>query len=87
MKRTESASAGVWCAALALTLGVEAQENPLPIPVFPFGAVYFRKSNPPEQDWERDHKTAAHSVHWNHLSVEAAPLKAGLVCHPPSPVP
>src|SRR5438552_7904334 len=28
-------------------------------PVFPFGAVYFRKSNPPEQDWERDHKTAA----------------------------
>ena len=27
--------------------------------MFPFGAVYFRKSNPPEQDWERDHKTAA----------------------------
>ena len=31
----------------------------MPNPVFPFGAVYFRKSNPPEQDWERDHKTAA----------------------------
>src|SRR5207245_11006892 len=29
------------------------------IPVFPYGAVYFRKSNPPEQDWARDHQTAA----------------------------
>jgi beta-galactosidase len=28
-------------------------------PVFPYGAVYFRKSNPPEQDWARDHSTAA----------------------------
>src|SRR2546428_6398021 len=28
-------------------------------PVFPYGAVYFRKSNPPEQDWARDHQTAA----------------------------
>ena len=28
-------------------------------PAFPYGAVYFRKSNPPEQDWERDHKLAA----------------------------
>ena len=27
--------------------------------VFPYGAVYFRKSNPPEQDWARDHQTAA----------------------------
>src|SRR5215469_14116761 len=29
------------------------------LPVFPYGAVYFRKSNPPEQDWARDHQTAA----------------------------
>jgi len=36
-----------------------AQQNILPNPVFPFGAVYFRKSNPPQQDWARDHKTAA----------------------------
>ncbi len=36
-----------------------AQEKPFPDPVFPFGAVYFRKSNPPEQDWASDHKTAA----------------------------
>ena len=28
-------------------------------PVFPYGAVYFRKSNPPEADWARDHQTAA----------------------------
>ena len=59
MKRMQLACAGMLSAALALTLSVEAQENPLPNPVFPFGAVYFRKSNPPEQDWERDHKTAA----------------------------
>ncbi len=25
----------------------------------PFGAVYFRKSNPPREDWERDYKIAA----------------------------
>lgn len=30
-----------------------------PVPVFPYGGVYFRKSNPPEEDWERDYKTAA----------------------------
>jgi beta-galactosidase len=29
------------------------------LPAFPYGAVYFRKSNPPEQDWARDHQTAA----------------------------
>jgi beta-galactosidase len=48
-------------------------------PVFPYGAVYFRKSNPPEADWERDHKTAAqtgmnmfrHWVMWS--AVEVAP--------------
>jgi beta-galactosidase len=28
-------------------------------PVFPYGAVYFRKSNPPAEDWARDHATAA----------------------------
>ena len=27
--------------------------------VFPYGAVYFRKSNPPAEDWARDHQTAA----------------------------
>jgi beta-galactosidase len=48
------------CVALAtVVLAAGAQQNPLPTPVFPFGAVYFRKSNPPEQDWERDHKLAA----------------------------
>ncbi len=49
--------------------------------MFPYGAVYFRKSNPPEADWERDHKTAAqtgmnmfrHWVMWS--AVEVAPGK------------
>ncbi len=47
--------------------------------VFPYGAVYYRKSNPPEEDWERDHATAArcgmnifrHWVMWS--GVEIAP--------------
>jgi beta-galactosidase len=26
---------------------------------FPYGAVYFRKSNPPKKDWERDYQKAA----------------------------
>jgi beta-galactosidase len=49
--------------------------------VFPYGAVYFRKSNPPEQDWARDHATAArigmntfrHWFMWE--AVEVAPGK------------
>jgi beta-galactosidase len=28
-------------------------------PVFPYGAVYFRKSNPPGDEWERDYQQAA----------------------------
>ena len=48
-------------------------------PVFPYGAVYFRKSNPPAEDWARDYKTAAddgHNAfrHWFLWSaVEVAP--------------
>ena len=52
--------AGLLITGFVLTLSVVAQETRFLDPVFPFGAVYFRKSNPPEQDWERDHKTAAH---------------------------
>lgn len=73
------------CASLlsgifALTLCVEAQEK-FADPVYPFGAVYFRKSNPPEQDWERDHKTAAQMGmnifrHWfMWASIENSPGK------------
>ncbi len=48
---------------------------------FPYGAVYFRKSNPPEQDWARDHATAArigmntfrHWFMWG--AIEVAPGK------------
>jgi beta-galactosidase len=59
MIKIKLARAGILYPAFVLTLCVEGQEKPPPDPVFPFGAVYFRKSNPPEQDWERDHKTAA----------------------------
>jgi beta-galactosidase len=51
------------------------------LPSFPYGAVYFRKSNPPKEDWERDYKTAAEDGmnifrHWFLWSaVEIAPGK------------
>lgn len=49
--------------------------------VFPYGAVYFRKSNPPREDWARDHATAARVGmntfrHWFLWSaIEVAPGK------------
>ena len=78
---TKSVCIGVLTAGLVLTLCVEAQETRFPDPVYPFGAVYFRKSNPPEQDWERDHKTAAQMGmnifrHWfMWASIENSPGK------------
>jgi beta-galactosidase len=48
---------------------------------FPYGAVYFRKTNPPAEDWARDHKTAAQIGmntfrHWFLWSaIEVAPGK------------
>ena len=51
------------------------------LPPFPYGAVYFRKSNPPKEDWERDYKTASEDGmnifrHWFLWSaVEIAPGK------------
>jgi beta-galactosidase len=81
MTMTKAVWAGIVFAAFALTLCVHAQENSSADPVFPFGAMYFRKSNPPEQDWERDHKTAAqmgvnvfrHWFMWG--SIETSPGK------------
>ncbi|MGE3913262.1 MAG: beta-galactosidase, partial [Chloroflexota bacterium] len=49
------------------------------IPSFPYGAVYFRKSNPPAEDWARDYETAAEDGntlfrHWFMWSaIEIAP--------------
>ena len=49
------------------------------LPAFPYGAVYFRKSNPPREDWERDYRTAAEDGmnvfrHWFLWSaIEIAP--------------
>ena len=51
------------------------------LPKFPYGAVYFRKSNPPREDWERDYQTAAEDAnnifrHWFLWSaIEVAPGK------------
>ncbi|MBC2806500.1 beta-galactosidase, partial [Rhizobium ruizarguesonis] len=45
----------------------------------PYGAVYFRKSNPPREDWERDYATAGQDGlnifrHWFMCSaIETAP--------------
>jgi beta-galactosidase len=58
---------------LALAPSLAAQQ-----PVFPYGAVYFRKSNPPETDWARDHRTASqvgmntfrHWFMWSAIEVE-----------------
>ena len=50
-----------------------------PLPSFPYGAVYFRKSNPPAADWARDYRVAAEDGmnvfrHWCLWSaVEVAP--------------
>ena len=67
-------------ASIALILGAVSLAA-ADLPVFPYGAVYFRKSNPPEEDWARDHKTAArigmntfrHWFMWG--AIEVAPGK------------
>ena len=61
--------------------GADADVNKRPDLVFPYGAVYFRKSNPPAEDWARDHETAARVGmnifrHWFMWSaIEVAPGK------------
>ncbi len=54
---------------------------PSKMPQVPFGAVYFRKSNPPRDDWERDYGVASSDGlntfrHWFMWSaIERAPGK------------
>jgi len=49
------------------------------LPPFPYGAVYYRYSNPPEEDWERDYATASQDGmtvfrHWFlWAAIEVAP--------------
>ena len=60
-------------------------DEPVPstkqLPTIPYGAVYFRKSNPPREDWERDYKQASADGmnclrHWFLWSaIEVAPGK------------
>ena len=51
------------------------------LPKFPYGAVYFRKSNPPKADWERDYNNAREDGmnifrHWFlWAAIEQAPGK------------
>ncbi|MCL2320413.1 MAG: beta-galactosidase, partial [Treponema sp.] len=51
------------------------------LPKFPYGAVYFRKTNPPKADWERDYNTAREDGmnifrHWFlWAAIEQAPGK------------
>ena len=60
---------------LALTVAASAES----LPRFAYGAVYFRKTNPPREDWERDYAQAAkdgmnafrHWFLWG--SIEVAP--------------
>jgi len=78
-------TAAAMSVSFILTLCMGAQEVVLPDPVFPFGAVYFRKSNPPEQDWERDHQTAANTVSYTHLDVyKRQTVACSMVCWPRS---
>jgi beta-galactosidase len=66
---------------LLMNLAFGAEVSKTSQPVFPYGAVYFRKSNPPEKDWARDHQTAAgigmntfrHWFMWS--AIEVAPGK------------
>jgi beta-galactosidase len=58
------------------------------MPVFPYGAVYLRKSNPPEQDWAHDHATAAPVGmntfrHWFMWSAIEGREAGAQVCVPP----
>jgi beta-galactosidase len=57
----------------------EERSMPGPQLQFPYGAVYFRKSNPPRDDWARDYRVAAEDGlnifrHWFMWSaIEVAP--------------
>ena len=59
LKQENITSRLLTCLPLLLSLAQAADLPTIDKPIFPYGAVYFRKSNPPEQDWARDHQTAA----------------------------
>ena len=79
-ERTLTAMVIAWLILAFPVVDARAQdENGNGEPVFPYGAVYFRKSNPPMEDWERDYGTAAQDGmnafrHWFLWSaIEVAP--------------
>ena len=69
MKRTIATAITLACLASLAGLAQERKE-----PVYPYGAVYFRKSNPPKEAWARDHQTAARIGHntFQHRFIWAA---------------
>ena len=77
---TTAAAVGLGAAAIVDT-AMAASPATAADPAFWYGAVYFRKSNPPEKDWARDHKAAAEAGinimrHWFVWgAIEVAPGK------------
>ena len=78
---TAAALAAATQGGLALADQPVARSSIESLPMIPYGAVYFRKSNPPKEDWERDYKQAAADGmncfrHWFLWSaIEVAPGK------------
>ncbi len=80
-RRTFLRNSALLTAGTALAQTAELPQPTPSTPVFPYGAVYFRKTDPPEADWARDHETAARTGmnifrHWFMWSaIEVAPGK------------
>ena len=78
-----TAAAIAAASSIRVALGGESSRDPLldQLPTIPYGAVYFRKSNPPGRDWQRDYAQAAADGmncfrHWFLWSaIEVAPGK------------
>ena len=59
--RTTGIAAGLapFVPSMGANVGYTNAGADLRIPQIPYGAVYFRKSYPPREDWDRDYKTAS----------------------------
>jgi beta-galactosidase len=60
-------------------MSAEVESMTKGLPQYPYGAVYFRKTNPPKEEWERDYRVASEDGfnvfrHWFMWSaIEVAP--------------
>ena len=59
--KTTGIAAGLapFVSSMGANMGYPNAGDALRIPQIPYGAVYFRKSYPPREDWDRDYKTAS----------------------------